>query len=66
MSTRSEPELLPSKVEVVTQPPAAGIGVGDSPLREEFPTIVVALPAAQVGVSVHNSSCAYIVQYRVE
>ena len=52
VSTRSEPELLPSKVEVVTQPSAAGTGVGDSPLGGGLPTIVVALPAAQVGVHI--------------
>ena len=52
MATRSEPVLLPSELEVVTQSPAAGRGAGYSLSGEELPTIVVALPAAQVGVHI--------------
>ena len=52
VATRSEPVLFPSKVEVVTQSPAAGRGAGYSPSGGELPTIVMALPAAQVGVHI--------------
>ena len=51
--TRWEPMLQPTKVAVVVQSPAGKAESRDLASGGEFPTIVVALPAAQVGVQIH-------------